>query len=79
MNQYQLTIRGKLLGDCTGSELREAAASELETVRAHQFNTKLCSWLKDKVKDKQTVKDAVDEQELQKGFKEIHSQVYGIC
>lgn len=72
---YNMMMGGKTLGDLTGAEVKAIAEVEREKVRGHQQNTELLDWLGDRVKDKQTVRQAVRAADIAKELRNIERKL----
>lgn len=72
---YNMMMGGKTLGDLTGAEVKAIAEVETEKARGHTQNAELARWLGDRVKDKQTVREAVPADEIAKELRSIERKL----
>lgn len=72
---YDYFIGGTVLGELTGAELPDIAASEEEKAEGCTFNALLCRQLAKVVPDEKRVRDAVTETKLRALFMRLRSKV----
>lgn len=68
---YLYAIGGTVLGNITGEQLPQLAATEAAIAEGHEFNARLCLRLSKLVPKNKVVRDCVSERRLRNIFKEL--------
>ncbi len=71
---YTHAIAGRTLGDLTADDLTKLRDDEANRAKGHQFNADLCDWCLKRVKDGQTVKEAIPEKDLERAYKRLKNK-----
>lgn len=70
-----IKIRGVMLGDLTGAQLRDEADAAQRKVTSWTFNARLCLFLADRVPEHKRVRDVFSDRQLGKHYERLKKEV----